>query len=75
MDKIQRANILLGNLLGDVSFPSQPLARMNSNIGFVVGKDGEDFVALINSMLALDPRERQEARDLLQAPWLQDIPS
>lgn len=53
-----------------VSFSPRSLQDMSEMSGALVGKDSEDFVAFVESMLALEPRDRPEAHELLDAPWL-----
>lgn len=60
----------LGVLRADVHFPSRNLRELSAMAGALNGQDGEDFLAIIQSMLALEPRQRPEARELLSTAWI-----
>ncbi|KAI1400977.1 kinase-like protein [Hypoxylon fuscum] len=62
-----------GGLLGDLHFPSLSLRSLNANNGTLEGQEADDFVDFIQRTLALEPRQRPDARELLQAKWLQDV--
>jgi hypothetical protein len=48
------------------------LREIGGLTGALSGQDEEHFVAFIQSMLALEPGKRPEARELLNAPWFVD---
>lgn len=62
--------LFTGLLRGEVRFGSRSLREIGGLTGALSGQDEEHFVAFIQSMLALEPDDRPEARDLLSAPWL-----
>ncbi|KAG6361853.1 hypothetical protein INS49_010082 [Diaporthe citri] len=61
-----------GLMRGEIRFGSRSLREIGGLTGALSGQDEEYFVAFIQSMLALEPDDRPEARELLSAPWLVD---
>lgn len=63
----------IGLLHGDTQFNSRSLREMAGLAGALSGQEEENFLTFIQSMLALEPDERPEARELLNATWLADV--
>lgn len=57
---------------GEIRFGSRSLREIGGLTGVLSEQDEENFVAFIQSMLALEPDDRPEAWELLSAPWLVD---
>lgn len=62
----------IGLLRGDIQFSRRSLWEVSRLAGVLTGQDEEHFLTFIQSMLALEPGERPEARELLNATWLAD---
>lgn len=62
-----------GVLNGHVYFSPRSLKETSATAGAVVGQDGDDFVEFVGRMLALEPRNRPQARELLETKWLKDV--
>lgn len=65
--------MVAGRLLGDIHFPPISLESLNARIGVLKDEEAGDFVEFIQSTLNLEPKQRPDARELLQAGWLRDI--
>lgn len=50
---------------------SRPKAVLENWIESLTGEDKEEFVALLKSMMKIDPHDRKTAKQLLDEPWLQ----
>ncbi|OTA78343.1 hypothetical protein M434DRAFT_87359 [Hypoxylon sp. CO27-5] len=61
-----------GCLLSEIHFPPMSLRSLNDGNGTLGGQEADDFVDFIQATLALEPKQRPEARELLQARWLQN---
>ncbi|KAI3401126.1 hypothetical protein diail_272 [Diaporthe ilicicola] len=61
-----------GLMRGDIRFDSRSLREIGGLTGALSGQDEEHFMAFIQSMLALEPGDRPEARELLNVPWFVD---
>lgn len=64
--------LFIGLTRGAIRFGPRSLREIGGLTGALSGQDEEHFVAFIQSMLALDPGNRPEARELLNTPWLVD---
>ncbi|KAI1413533.1 kinase-like protein [Hypoxylon sp. FL1857] len=62
-----------GRLLSEIHFSPLSLRSLNASNGTLEGQEADDFVDFIQETLALEPRQRPDARELLQARWLQDV--
>ncbi|KAI0841440.1 kinase-like protein [Hypoxylon sp. FL0890] len=62
-----------GHLLSEIHFPPVSLKSLNAGNGTLEGQEADDFVDFIQETIALEPERRPDARQLLQARWLQDV--
>ncbi|KAI0109230.1 serine kinase [Nemania sp. FL0031] len=62
-----------GRLISSIHFPSVTLREICDRFQYPMGQDLEDFLAFIESTLALEPRNRPNARKLPNTQWPRDV--
>ncbi|KAI8953812.1 kinase-like protein [Xylaria longipes] len=62
-----------GHLISGVHFPPVTLRELCDRFQYPVGQDLEDFLAFVEITVALEPRNRPDARELLDLRWLRDV--
>ncbi|KAI1428423.1 kinase-like domain-containing protein [Xylaria sp. FL1777] len=63
----------LGHLISDIHFPPATLRELCDRLQYPMGQDLEDFLVFVESTLALEPRNRPDARELLSTRWLRGV--
>jgi hypothetical protein len=62
-----------GRLISGIRFPPVALRELCDRFQYPVGQDLEDFLVFVENTLALEPRNRPNARELLNTGWLRDV--
>ncbi|KAI0401759.1 serine kinase [Xylaria palmicola] len=60
-------------LISGIHFPPVTLRELCDRFKYPVGQDREDFLAFVESTLALEPRNRPDARELINLRWLRGV--
>ncbi|KAI1185293.1 kinase-like domain-containing protein [Nemania serpens] len=62
-----------GRLISSIHFPPVTLRELCRRFQYPVEQDSEDLLEFVESTLALEPKNRPDARELLNTGWVRDV--